>query len=167
MSISFSNTEMLEECKVKILSYRNNDDPVETKPNKLEIHKKTPKPSITFSLNETFTDFELVLTNKGQKELSFNLTISHVDIILLPFDYEYPASLAASETSYFLVEVFNDGYIYFNVKKCSDNDLSFAYSLDDASFEKEEFAFSTMIFESSFSSSVHVKASTLYLKLSS
>jgi hypothetical protein len=63
--------------------------------------------------------------------------------------------------------VFNDGYIEFTIKKCSDSDLTFSYALDDDSFEKEEFAYSTDIEETKFTSFVHVKASTIYLKINS
>jgi hypothetical protein len=90
-----------------------------------------------------------------------------VDIVLLPFDYAYPSSLAANESAYFLVEVFNDGYIYFTVKKCADSDLMFSYALDDNSFETEDYAFSTTIEENTFTSFVHVKASTIYIKINS
>jgi hypothetical protein len=57
-------------------------------------------------------------------------------MVLLPFDYLYPSSLAANESAYFIVEVFNDGYIYFTVKKCANSDLMISYALDDDAFEK-------------------------------
>ena len=63
--------------------------------------------------------------------------------------------------------MFNDGYIQFVVKKCSDSDMSLSYALDDDSFEKEDYAFSTDIQEATFSSFVHVKASTMYIKVHS
>lgn len=63
--------------------------------------------------------------------------------------------------------MFNDGYVHFAVKKCADSDLSFSYALDDESFEKEDYAFTTDIEESSFTSFVHVKASTMYIKIHS
>lgn len=87
--------------------------------------------------------------------------------MLLPFGYEYPSSLASNESAYFIVEIFNDGYVQFTVKKCADSDLTFAYAMDDESFEKEDYAFTTDIEETRFTSFVHVKASTMYVKIRS
>jgi hypothetical protein len=89
---------------VVIRSYNGSDEePLKTKPEKMEIHKKTPKPSLTFSLNESYSDYQILLRNKENKDISFNLTVNHVDIVLLPFDYTYPSSLAANESAYFIV----------------------------------------------------------------
>jgi len=107
------------------------------------------------------------LKNKYGKDIALNLTINHVDIVLLPFGYEYPSSLANNESAYFLVEIFNDGYVHFTVKKCAESDLTFSYALDDDSFEKEDYAFTTEIEEATFTSFVHVKASTMYVKIKS
>ena len=87
--------------------------------------------------------------------------------MLLPFGYEYPSSIAANESAYFIVEIFNDGYVQFTVKKCADSDMGFSYALDDDSFEKEDYAFTTDIQEATFTSFVHVKASTMYIKVHS
>lgn len=96
MSISFNDTEQLEGCEIVIHSFKADDDqePAVTKPEKMEIHKKTPKPSLTFSLNETFSEYDVRLHNKHGKDISMNITVNHVDIVLLPFGYEYPSSLA-------------------------------------------------------------------------
>lgn len=59
-------------------------------------------------------------------------------MILLPFDYEYSAFVGTGESENLIVSVANGGYVEFLLRKCSPNDLTFAYALTDESFEKEE-----------------------------
>ena len=85
----------------------------------METKSRTPRPSITFQLEEKFRDYEIQLTNKDSKELHYNLTINHVDIIMLPYGYKYPAYLGKNESSFFVLEVFNKGYVQFTLQKCT------------------------------------------------
>lgn len=118
-------------------------------------------------MEENYTDFEIKLKNKDSKDLSFNITINHVDIVLLPYGYKYPTYIGKNESAYFVIEVFNEGYIQFDLRKCTDNPLTFSYALDDQSFEEESYTFTSDVEEHRFSSFVHVKASTIFLRVQS
>ena len=105
VAISFDSAQSLEKCEIEYASYVDEEDeePVLKAPAKLEIKPRTPKPSITFHLEENYTDFEIKLKNKDSKDLSFNITINHVDIVLLPYGYKYPAYIGKNESAYFVI----------------------------------------------------------------
>lgn len=86
---------------------------------------------------------------------------------MLPYGYKYPNYIGKNESSYFVIEVFNEGYIQFDLRKCTENPLTFSYALDDQAFEEESYTFSSEIEDHRFSSFVHVKASTIFLKVQS
>lgn len=58
---------MLSSCGISIYSWKDNEEKVKTKPGKMEIKKKTPKPSITFSLDQAYSDYVIKLTNDHSK----------------------------------------------------------------------------------------------------
>lgn len=134
VAISFDNAQSMERCEIEYASYSDDEEPVLKAPAHLEMKPRTPRPSITFHLEENYTDFEIRLKSNDSKDLSFNITINHVDIVLLPYGYKYPNYLGKNESSYFVIEVHNEGYIEFDLRKCTDNPLTFSYALDDESF---------------------------------
>lgn len=58
-------------------------------PDKLQTKKKLPRPTMTFHLSESFSDYEIIIHNTKAKDAELNIIINHQDIILLPYAYEY------------------------------------------------------------------------------
>jgi mRNA deadenylase 3'-5' endonuclease subunit Ccr4 len=55
----------------------------------------------------------------------------------------------------------------FIVKKCSSSDLSFAYALDDDSYQKDEFNYETAVEEHIYTAFIKVHVGSIYIRLHS
>jgi hypothetical protein len=74
-----------------------------------KMRKKTVNPTLLFSLPEQHY-FEIILTNPINKPLPISISINHQELIMLPFDHEYPFALHALEDISFAVEASQAGY---------------------------------------------------------
>lgn len=131
------------------------------------IKDKTPNPSIMYSLPAK-NYFAFFLECKGSKGARVSLGINHQEIMILPFDKEFPFALHQAETINFLVELSNPGYIEMTVRKCDESDPTFSYTYDYDGFQDGEFTYETDLSESpknNFYSKV--KPGTLYVRFQS
>lgn len=67
-----------------------------------KIRKKTPNPTLLLSLPEK-NYFEIDLLNPSSKPEVISIGINHQELIILPFDHEFPFTLHAKEDINFLV----------------------------------------------------------------
>jgi hypothetical protein len=108
------------------------------------MSKKAPNPTVLYSLPEhNFFIFEL--TNPGSKEERISMGINHQEVILLPFDHEFPFQLHKGEALNILADVNIPGFLDISIKKCDRAEPSFAYSFDYDGFIKEQFMYETTL----------------------
>lgn len=103
---------------------------------------------------------------KGDHNQKINLGINHQEIMILPFDVEFPFILHNNETIDFLVELSNSGYIEIVTRKCDESSPIFSYTFDYDSFQKGEFTYEAELGanpKSRFMSKV--KPGTLYMQM--
>jgi hypothetical protein len=71
--------------------------------------------------------------------------INHQEVILLPFDHEFPFQLHKGEQLNILVDVNIPGFLEMSIKKCDRSEPNFAYSFDYNGFIKEEFMYNSKL----------------------
>lgn len=77
------------------------------------------------------------LTYKGSHSEKVSLGINHQEIMILPFDLEFPFILHRSERTSFIVELSNPGYLEIVIRKCDESNPVFSYTFDYDSFQKD------------------------------
>ena len=81
------------------------------------MSRKTPNPTVLFSLpDQNFFVFEL--KNPSDKEKRVSMGINHQEVILLPFNHEFPFQLHKKEELNILVDVNIPGFLELSIRKC-------------------------------------------------
>ena len=62
--------------------------------------------------------------------------ILHQELVILPFDQEFPFELHKNETINLISDVNNPGYLLVTVRKCDQSSPEFGYTFDYDSFQK-------------------------------
>ena len=104
------------------------------------VKDKTPNPTLMYSLPAK-NYFALFLTYHGNHEQSVSMGINHQEIMILPFDKEYPFVLHQNENINFLVEISNPGYISIVVRKCDESSPTFSYTYDYDGFQSGDYTY--------------------------
>ena len=93
--------------------------------------------------------------------------ILHQELVILPFDQEFPFELHKNETINLISDVNNPGYLLVTVRKCDQSSPEFGYTFDYDSFQKSQFEYTTNLAdEPKFQ--FYIKASkigTLYMQM--
>lgn len=66
-----------------------------------------------------------------------------------------------------MVWVSNEGYVELVIKKCTQSDLNLAYTLDDDSYEKQDFSFEADVEEHIYTALIKAKVGSIYIRLKS
>lgn len=74
------------------------------------IKDKVPHPTLMYMLPNK-NNLGITLEYSGDHSEKVSLGINHQEIMILPFENEYPFVLHSNESIHFLVELSNDGYI--------------------------------------------------------
>lgn len=100
------------------------------------IKDKTPNPTIMYSMIDK-NHLSVALTYKGSQAAKISLGINHQEIMILPFQVEFPFILHKGEKLTFLVELSNAGYIEIITRKCDESNPVFSYTFDYDAFQKD------------------------------
>jgi len=128
------------------------------------MRKHTPNPTIVYSLpSSKLVSLEL----ESDTEAKVTLMINHQELIILPFEQEFPYELKKGEVISFLADVNNPGYLLVTIRKCDKSSPDFGYTFDYDSFQKGEFEYLTSLTDDP-KFNFYIKASkigTLYLQM--
>lgn len=81
------------------------------------MRKKTPNPTILYSLPAQ--KFIIIkMKNPSDAEQKVSVGINHQEVILLPFNHEFPFPLHKKESINLLIDVNNPGYLKLTIRKC-------------------------------------------------
>jgi hypothetical protein len=106
------------------------------------MRKKTPNPTVLYSLPAQKL-IVIKMKNPSEAEQKVSIGINHQEVVLLPFNHEFPFPLHKKETINFLIDVNNPGYLKLSIKKCDESEPEFSYTFDYDGFQKGEFTYSS------------------------
>lgn len=73
--------------------------------------------------------------------------ILHQELVILPFDQEFPFELHKGETINLMTDVNNPGYLLITIRKCDQSSPEFGYTFNYDSFQKSQFQYTTTLAE--------------------
>lgn len=144
-TISFETVEELQNCDIKLSYAGDNKNSAHETPASPEIKKKTPHPTMVFKLPAGYDYYEMLVTNTGSSNSKVSVMINQDEIIMLPYQIEYPIVLKPSEKQHLMVEVSNEGFLLLVVRKCGEGVPTLSYSFDFNSTLKDEYEFESPI----------------------
>mgnify|MGYP000977413136 FL=1 len=109
------------------------------------MKKKTPHPTMVFKLPTGYNYYEILITNSGKENSSVSVMVNQDEIIMLPYQVEYPVVLKAAEKQHLLVEVSNEGFLLLVVRKCDEGVPTLSYSFDYNATLKDEYEYESPI----------------------
>lgn len=108
----------------------------------------------------------ITLEYSGDHSEKVSLGINHQEIMILPFENEYPFVLHSNQSIHFLVELSNNGYIQIVTRKCDESNPTFSYTFDYDAFQKEQFSYQVELGGNPKSRFISkVKPGTLYMQM--
>lgn len=118
------------------------DTKVEFTPEKPPMRKKTPNPTITYSIP---AEKKISVEVTADEDAKITLVVNHQELILLPFDQEFPFILHPKEDLNLLVDVNNPGYLMITIRKCDESAPELGYTFNYDAFQKSEFEYTTTL----------------------
>jgi hypothetical protein len=85
------------------------------------------------------------LNNTGKTNISVSVLVNQDEIIILPYQVEYPIVLKPNENQHLLVEVSNEGFLLLVVRKCDEGVPILSYSFDYNGTLRDEYEYDSPI----------------------